>query len=155
MTPAAGSRAFASQQTAAAILSRALAYDADVLPLAYDGTSITVAVANETAELVEKIRQQTRKDVVTMVLLVRDIRAGLQSLYPALPARDGDSQAAQTLDEIFAAAITSYASDVHLEPLKIVGDASGSTWTGFSRPNETSSRVCSNGSSRSSKCAPT
>jgi len=108
--------AFATQQTAAAILSRALAYDADVLPVAYDGTSITVAVPVETAELVEKIRQQTRKDVVTMVLPVRDIRERLKTLYPAPPARDGDSLAAQALDEIFAAAITNYASDVHVEP---------------------------------------
>ena len=51
-----------------------------------------------------------------MVLPVRDIREGLKSLYPALPVRDADSFAAQTLDEIFAAAITCYASDVHLEP---------------------------------------
>ena len=107
---------FATQQTAAGILSRALAYDADVLPVAYDGTSITVAVPAETAELVEKIRQQTRKDVVTMVLPVRDIRERLKALYPASPARDGDSRAAQALDEIFAAAITNYASDVHVEP---------------------------------------
>jgi type II secretory ATPase GspE/PulE/Tfp pilus assembly ATPase PilB-like protein len=108
--------ALATQQTAAAILSRALAFDADVLPVAYDGTSITVAVPAETAELVEKIRQQTRKDVVTMVLPVRDIRQRLKALYPAAPARDGDSLAAQALDEIFAAAITNYASDVHVEP---------------------------------------
>jgi len=107
----------ATQRTAAALLSRSFAYDADVLPLGFDGTSLTVAVATENLELRERIRQLTRKEVRTLVLPIREIREGLKALYPAAVARDADSQAAQTLDEIFAAAIGSYASDVHVEPL--------------------------------------
>lgn len=107
----------ATQRTAAALLSRSFAYDADVLPLAYDGSALTVAVANDGGDLVERIRQLTRKDVRTVRMQVRDIRAALQTLYPAAAARDADSLAAQTLDEIFAAAIAGYASDVHIEPV--------------------------------------
>jgi type II secretory ATPase GspE/PulE/Tfp pilus assembly ATPase PilB-like protein len=106
-----------TQRTAAALLSRSFAYDADVLPLGYDGVALTVAVATESGDLVERIRQLTRKDVRTVPMHVREIRAGLKALYPAAAGRDVDSVAAQTLDEIFAAAIGSYASDVHIEPL--------------------------------------
>ena len=101
-----------TQRTAAALLSRAFAYDADVLPIAYDGASLTVAIAAESPELVDKLRQSTRKDVRTVILPVREIREGLKALYPAVAVRDADSQAAQTLDEIVAAAIGNYASDV-------------------------------------------
>ncbi len=107
----------ATQRTAAALLSRSFAYDADVLPLAFDGASLTVAVVAENLELLDRIRQLTRKDVRTLILPIREIREGLKSLYPAAVMRDADSQAAQTLDEIFAAAIGCYASDVHVEPL--------------------------------------
>jgi len=106
-----------TQRTAAALLSRSFAYDADVLPLAFDGTALTVAVTGESAGLAERLRQLTRKEVRTIVLPVREIRDGLKSLYPATASRDPDSRAAQTLDEIFAAAIESYASDVHVEPV--------------------------------------
>ncbi len=109
--------AAATQRTAAALLSRAFAYDADVLPLAYDGNALTVAVAGDDAALAERVRQLTRKDVRTIVLPVREIRDGLKALYPAAAARDPDSRAAHALDEIFAAAIESYASDVHVEPV--------------------------------------
>jgi type IV pilus assembly protein PilB len=105
-----------TQRTAAALLSRAFAYDSDVLPLAYDGVALTVAVAAENAGLTERLRELTRKDVRTIVLPVRDIRDGLKVLYPAATARDPDSLAAQTLEDIFAAAIGTYASDVHVEP---------------------------------------
>ncbi len=108
----------ATQRTAAALLSRSFAYDADVLPLGFDGASLTVAVASENLDTLDRIRQLTRKDVRTVVLPVREIREGLKALYPATVVRDADSQAAQTLDEIFAAAIGSYASDVHVEPLE-------------------------------------
>ncbi len=77
---------------------------------------MTVAVGSENADLLERIRQQTRKSVRAIVLPVREIRDALKALYPPVVARDGDSQAAQTLDEIFSAAIGSYASDVHIEP---------------------------------------
>jgi type IV pilus assembly protein PilB len=110
------SLASATQRTAAALLSRSFAYDADVLPLAYDGVSLTVAVASESAPLRERLRQLTRKDIQTVLLPVREIRESLKALYPATTVRDADSQAAQTLDEIFAAAIGNYASDVHVEP---------------------------------------
>jgi type II secretory ATPase GspE/PulE/Tfp pilus assembly ATPase PilB-like protein len=106
-----------SQRTAAALVSRSFAYDADVLPVAYDGSALTVAVTAESADLLERIRQATRKDVRTVVLPVREIRDGLKLLYPAASMRDADSQSAQALDEIFAAAIGSYASDVHIEPV--------------------------------------
>jgi len=106
-----------SQRTAAALLSRSFAYDADVLPISYDGSALTVAVALESVELIDRIRAITRKDVRTLVLPVREIREGLKSLYPAVAVRDADSQAAQTLDEIFASAIGNYASDVHIEPI--------------------------------------
>jgi type II secretory ATPase GspE/PulE/Tfp pilus assembly ATPase PilB-like protein len=106
-----------TQRTAAALLSRSFAYDADVLPLAFDGTALTVAVTGESAGLAERLRQLTRKEVRTIVLPVREIRDGLKALYPAVASRDPDSRAAQTLDEIFAAAIESYASDVHVEPV--------------------------------------
>jgi type II secretory ATPase GspE/PulE/Tfp pilus assembly ATPase PilB-like protein len=106
-----------TQRTAAALLSRSFAYDADVLPLAYDGNALTVAVTGDSANLAERLRQLTRKDVRTVVLPVREIRDGLKALYPAAASRDPDSRAAQTLDEIFAAAIESYASDVHVEPV--------------------------------------
>ncbi len=106
----------ATQRTAAALLSRALAYDNDVLPLSFDGASLTVAIPIENADLVERIRAQTRKDVRAIVMPVREIRDGIKLVYPAATGRDTDSIAAQTLDEIFAAAITSYASDVHVEP---------------------------------------
>jgi type II secretory ATPase GspE/PulE/Tfp pilus assembly ATPase PilB-like protein len=105
-----------TQRTAAALLSRSFAYDADVLPISYDGGALTVGVPSENLELLDKIRQQTRKEVRAVVLPVREIREALKSLYPAAAARDADSQAAVSLDEIFAAAIGSYASDVHLEP---------------------------------------
>jgi type II secretory ATPase GspE/PulE/Tfp pilus assembly ATPase PilB-like protein len=107
----------ATQRTAAALLSRSFAYDADVLPLAYDGNALTVAVTGESEGLAERLRQLTRKEVRTIVLPVREIRDGLKALYPATASRDPDSRAAQTLDEIFAAAIESYASDVHVEPV--------------------------------------
>ncbi|MGH7728057.1 MAG: GspE/PulE family protein [Vulcanimicrobiaceae bacterium] len=106
-----------TQRTAAALLSRAFAYDADVLPLAFDGASLTVGVSSETPELVERIRHLCRKDVRTVLLGLREIREGLKGLYPAAVVRDADSIAAQTLDEIFAAAIGNYASDVHVEPV--------------------------------------
>jgi twitching motility protein PilT len=105
-----------TQRTAAALLSRSFAYDADVLPISYDGVAITVAVSTENVELVDRIRQLTRKDVRTVLLPIREIRENLKALYPAVLARDTDSQAAQTLDEIFAAAIGGYACDVHIEP---------------------------------------
>jgi len=38
---------FTTQGTAAALISRSFAYDTDVLPLAYDGVVLTVAVAAE------------------------------------------------------------------------------------------------------------
>ena len=107
-----------TQRAATGLLSRALAFEADVLPLAYDGTVLTVAVGAHSEELVERIRQQTRKSVRTVVLPLREIRDGLKQLYPPATARDGDSQAALALDEIFAAAIAGYASDVHVEPLE-------------------------------------
>ena len=105
-----------TQRTAAALLSRAFAYDADVLPISYDGVSLTVAVPSESVELLDRLRQLTRKDIRTIVLPVREIREALKGLYPAATVRDADSLAAQTLDEIFASAIGSYASDVHVEP---------------------------------------
>jgi type II secretory ATPase GspE/PulE/Tfp pilus assembly ATPase PilB-like protein len=108
----------ANQRTAAALLSRSFAYDADVLPISYDGTTLTVAVAAESSELADRVRQSARKDVRTIVLPVRDIREGLKAVYPASIARDADSQAAQTLDDIFSAAIGSYACDVHVEPVE-------------------------------------
>jgi type IV pilus assembly protein PilB len=107
----------ATQRTAAALLSRSFAYDADVLPLSFDGSVLTVAVTAETGDLVDRIRALTRKDVRTVPMQVRDIRAALKTLYPAAAVRDADSIAAQTLDEIFAAAIGNYASDVHVEPV--------------------------------------
>lgn len=107
-----------TQRAATGLLSRALAFEADVLPLAYDGTNLTVAVGAHSDELVERIRQQTRKNVRTVVLPLREIRDGLKRLYPPSGSRDGDSQAALALDEIFAAAIAGYASDVHVEPLE-------------------------------------
>jgi len=106
-----------TQRTASALLSRSFAYDADVLPISYDGSALTVAVALESVELVDRIRQLTRKEIRTLVLPVREIREGLKALYPAVAVRDADSQAAQTLDEIFASAIGNYASDVHVEPI--------------------------------------
>ena len=106
-----------TQRTAAALLSRSFAYDADVLPISYDGVFVTVAVALESVELIDRIRQVTRKEVRTVLLPVREIREGLKALYPAAIVRDADSQAAVTLDEIFASAIGNYASDVHIEPL--------------------------------------
>ncbi len=106
-----------TQRTAAALVSRSFAYDADVLPISYDGSSLTVAVALESVELLDRIRALTRKEVRTLVLPVREIREGLKALYPAIAVRDADSQAAQTLDEIFASAIGNYASDVHVEPV--------------------------------------
>ncbi len=106
-----------TQRTAAALVSRTFAYDADVLPISYDGSSLTVAVALESIELLDRIRALTRKEIRTLVLPVREIREGLKQLYPAVAVRDADSQAAQTLDEIFASAIGNYASDVHVEPL--------------------------------------
>ena len=107
-----------TQRAATGLLSRALAFEADVLPLSYDGTILTVAVGTQSDEVVERIRQQTRKHVRTVVLPLREIREGLKQLYPPAGARDGDSQAALALDEVFAAAIASYASDVHVEPLE-------------------------------------
>ena len=117
MTEAPSFLASPTQRTAAALLSRSFAYDADVLPIAYDGTALTVAVASETDELIDRLRQATRKHVRTVVMPVREIREGLKAVYPAAVIRDADSQTAQTLEEIFAAAIGSYASDVHLEPV--------------------------------------
>ncbi len=105
-----------TQRTAAALLSRTLAYDADVLPLSYDGAHLVVAVPSESTELLDKIRAQTRRDVRAVILPIREIRDGIKALYPAAVARDADSQATQTLDEIVASAITLYASDVHIEP---------------------------------------
>jgi type II secretory ATPase GspE/PulE/Tfp pilus assembly ATPase PilB-like protein len=107
-----------TQRAATGLLSRALAFESDVLPLAYDGTTLTVAVSAQSDELLERIRQQTRKNVRSVVLPLREIREGLKALYPPAGSRDGDSQAALALDEIFAAAIAAYASDVHVEPLE-------------------------------------
>jgi len=106
----------ASQRTASALVSRAFAYDADVLPLAYDGSTLTVAMTSESPELVDRVRHLARKEIRAVVMSVREIREGLKTCYPATVVRDVDSQAAQTLDEIFSAAIASYASDVHVEP---------------------------------------
>jgi type II secretory ATPase GspE/PulE/Tfp pilus assembly ATPase PilB-like protein len=110
------SGASATQRTAAALVSRAFAYEKDVLPIAYDGALLTVGVSAESDDLLERLRQQTRKDVRTVLLPVREIREALQRLYPPAAARESDSQAAHVLEEIFAAAIGSYACDVHLEP---------------------------------------
>jgi type II secretory ATPase GspE/PulE/Tfp pilus assembly ATPase PilB-like protein len=108
--------AASTQRTAAALVSRSLAYEADVLPLSYDGTVLTVGVTAELPELLERLRQQSRKDVRAVLLPIRDIREALRHLYPAAPVRESDSQAALVLDEILAAAINAYASDVHIEP---------------------------------------
>jgi type II secretory ATPase GspE/PulE/Tfp pilus assembly ATPase PilB-like protein len=105
-----------TQRTAAALVSRSFAYEADVLPLSYDGAILTVGVAADLPELIDRLRQQTRKDVRAVVLPVREIRETLRQIYPAAAIRESDSQAAQVLDEILAAAISTYASDVHLEP---------------------------------------
>jgi type II secretory ATPase GspE/PulE/Tfp pilus assembly ATPase PilB-like protein len=105
-----------TQRTAVGLLSRSLAFEADILPLAYDGVTLTVAVSNDSAELIERIRQQTRKNVRSILLPLREIREGLKQLYPPNGAREGDSAAVQTLDDVFAAAIGCYASDVHVEP---------------------------------------
>lgn len=105
-----------TQRTAAALLSRTLAYEADVLPLAFDGSQLTVALASENQETIERVRAQTRREVCTVVLPIREIREGVKALYPAGPSRDVDSVAAHAVEDIFSAAITSYASDVHLEP---------------------------------------
>jgi type II secretory ATPase GspE/PulE/Tfp pilus assembly ATPase PilB-like protein len=105
-----------TQRTAAALLSRAFAYEADVLPVSYDGVTLSVAVAVESVELVDRIRQATRKDIRTVLLPVREIRAALKTIYPVAIVRDTDSLAAQALDDIFASAIASYACDVHVEP---------------------------------------
>jgi type II secretory ATPase GspE/PulE/Tfp pilus assembly ATPase PilB-like protein len=105
-----------TQGTAAALLSRAFAYEADVLPLSYDGSVLTVAVVAESSALLEQLVQQTRKDVRTVVMPVREIREALRQLYPPAATREADSQAAHMLDEIFAAAISTYACDVHIEP---------------------------------------
>jgi type II secretory ATPase GspE/PulE/Tfp pilus assembly ATPase PilB-like protein len=107
-----------TQRAATGLLSRTLAFEADVLPLAYDGTVLTVAIGAPSDDLVERIRQQTRKNVRAVVLPLREIREGLKQLYPPAGARDGDSQAAAALEDIFAAAIAEYASDVHVEPLE-------------------------------------
>jgi type II secretory ATPase GspE/PulE/Tfp pilus assembly ATPase PilB-like protein len=107
---------FATQGTAAALISRSFAYDTDVLPLSYDGAILTVAVATESPELTERIRELTRKDVRTVAMPIREIRAALRTLYPVAALRDADSLASQALDDIFAAAIRTYASDVHVEP---------------------------------------
>ena len=141
-----------TQRTAAALVSRSFAYDADVLPISYDGSSLTVAVALESIELLDRIRALTRKEIRTLVLPVREIREGLKQLYPAVAVRDADSQAAQTLDEIFASAIGNYASDVHVEPLdaragRVRLDVDGVLQHDRSRPDSSSA------SSRSSKCA--
>jgi pilus retraction protein PilT len=106
----------ATQSTAAALISRSFAYDSDVLPLSFDGVVLTVAVATENPELTDRIRELTRKDVRTVAMPVREIRAALRTLYPVAALRDADSLASQALDEIFAAAIRTYASDVHIEP---------------------------------------
>jgi hypothetical protein len=140
-----------TQRTAAALLSRSFAYDADVLPISYDGASVTVAVALESVELIDRIRQVTRKEVRTVLLPVREIREGLKALYPAAIVRDADSQAAVTLDEIFASAIGNYASDVHIEPLEDKPAACDSTSTGCFSPIEPLRPGCSNASFRSSK----
>ena len=58
----------------------------------------------------------TRREIRVQRLALRDIRDGLAALYPTAAQRDVDSQAAQALDETFAAAIAGYASDVHFEP---------------------------------------
>ena len=105
-----------TQRTAAALVPRSFAYDADVLPLSYDGNALTVGVAAPDADLLDRIRHITRKDITVLTLPVREIREALKTLYPATTLRDVDSQAAQALDEMFSAAITSYASDVHVEP---------------------------------------
>src|SRR5665213_2929972 len=116
MTDASGFHASPTQRTAAALLSRSFAYEADVLPISYDGTTLTVGVSAAGPELLEELRQQTRKTVRTILLPVREIRECLKQAYPPAATRDADSQAAQALDEIFSAAIGSYACDVHLEP---------------------------------------
>jgi len=118
VTEGIGILASPTQHTAAALLSRSFAYDADVLPVAYDGNALTVAVSVDNPDLLDRVRQVARKDVRTVLATVRDIREGLKQLYPASVARDPDSQSAQTLDEIFASAIASYASDVHVEPVE-------------------------------------
>jgi type II secretory ATPase GspE/PulE/Tfp pilus assembly ATPase PilB-like protein len=118
MIDAPGIAPSASQRTAAALLSRSFAYEADVLPLSYDGTTVTVGISSDDADLLDRLRLLTRKDVRCVVLPVRDIREGLKALYPAVAMRDADSQAAHALDDIVAAAIANYASDVHMEPVE-------------------------------------
>ena len=55
-----------------------------MLPISYDGVAITVAVSTENVELVDRIRQLTRKDVRTVLLPIREIRENLKALYPAV-----------------------------------------------------------------------
>ncbi len=70
----------ASQRTASALVSRAFAYDADVLPLAYDGSTLTVAMTSESPELVDRVRHLARKEIRAVVMSVREIREGLNLL---------------------------------------------------------------------------
>ena len=109
-------RSPSTQRTASALVSRSFAYEADVLPLSYDGSTLTVAMATESSDVLERLRHLTRKEIRVELLPVREIRDALAVLYPPAAGRETDSQAAQVLDEILAAAIDAYASDVHIEP---------------------------------------
>jgi len=106
---------------ALARVTRAFAFRYDVLPLAIEDGVLSVALANiADAEVLDLVRSATRLRIAPLELPLAEIRARLRTAYGtdalAQERRANEAPAVRTVDAIFARAIASHASDIHIEP---------------------------------------
>ncbi len=98
-------------------LPRALALRYDILSVSADANGLLVAMADPAdRDAIERVRLATGMQVKAVYAPRELIRERLRELYGELQ-RGEDAPAIRALDQIHALAVTSGASDVHVEPL--------------------------------------
>ena len=113
---------FSPNPEAVARLPRAIAFRHDALPLSVSDGVLAVALANPAdADLLDLLRATTRLRIRPLPMARDTIRERLRVAYSdsahAAPADARDaSPAARALAAVFARAIASHASDIHIEP---------------------------------------
>jgi type II secretory ATPase GspE/PulE/Tfp pilus assembly ATPase PilB-like protein len=121
-TPTEGWPDLTSDPEAIRLVPKSLALEHDVLPLAWDGDELAVAVpATSGAETLDRIRYETGARVRAFVAPRELIRTRLTVAYPSVSAplrseRDGESPVVSLLDAIVEDAVERGASDIHFEP---------------------------------------
>lgn len=114
------------QQRALSLVSRDLAYNFDVLPLAFDSGTLKIGVVSVTNEIIEKVAQQTRAAKVLPVCLpIEKIRKELLRLYPPPTERAEEQSPKFIFEDVVRAALETHASDIHIQPM---GPSEGKVW---------------------------